>query len=238
MSKSAKVTLVVLVVLFLDQWLKFWVKLNFELGEEMPLFGDWGRLLFIENPGMAFGIELPGNLGKLLLSVFRIVAVGFLIYYIRLLMQQGAKLGLLLCFGLILAGALGNIIDSAFYGLIFSSSYHGGVAEFLPEGGGYAGLLYGNVVDMFYFPLFRGTFPDWLPGWGGDPFVFFRPVFNLADAAISVGVVLLLLFHRDFFVEKPADAPPAQLVTIDEQGVKTHLPKDTPPEGPSPISRS
>lgn len=206
MSKSAKVTLVVFVVLFLDQWLKFWIKLNFQIGESMELFGERGQLLFIENPGMAFGIELPGNLGKLLLSLFRIVAVGFLIYYIRLLARQGAKTGLLICFGLILAGALGNIIDSAFYGLIFSSSYHG-VAEFLPEGGGYAGFLYGNVVDMFYFPLFRGNFPDWFPVWGGDPFVFFRPVFNLADAAISVGVVLLLLFHRDFFVEKPVPAP-------------------------------
>ena len=221
MSKSLKVTLVVILVLLLDQWLKFYIKTNFELRESVHLIAgqDWAQLYFIENPGMAFGIELPGNWGKLLLSVFRIIAVGFLVYYIRLLIKGGARTGLLICFGLILAGAFGNIIDSAFYGMIFSESpYHGGVAEFMPADGGYAGFLYGRVVDMFYFPMFKGFFPEWMPFWGGEPFVFFRPVFNLADASISVGVIALLLFYRDFFIEKKpvATAPVAAESTTTE----------------------
>ena len=209
MSKSAKVALVVFVVLILDQWLKVWIKLNFGYGEEVQLLGlDWARLHFVENPGMAFGLKLPGNLGKLLLSTFRIVAVGFLIYYVRLLIKSGAKTGLLICFGLILAGAIGNIIDSAFYGLLFTNTpYHGGgVAEFDP-GNGYAGFLFGHVVDMLYFPMFRGTFPEWFPFWSGENFLFFRPVFNLADASITIGVIALILFYRDFFTEKPEPTP-------------------------------
>lgn len=159
----------------------------------------WARIHFIENPGMAFGIEIWGENGKLILSLFRIVAVGLLIYFIRTLLKSKASLGLLISFSLILAGAIGNILDSAFYGLIFSSSYHGSIAQFLPEGGGYAGFLHGKVVDMFYFPMYDGFFPDWMPFVGGKDFLFFRPIFNVADVAISVGVISILLFQRSFF---------------------------------------
>ena len=226
MKTSTKLTLIILAVLVADQWLKVWVKTNMVIGEEIPLFGDWGILHFIENPGMAFGWRFGGDWGKLALSLFRIVAVGALIYYLRVLIREGVKFGLLVCFALVLAGAIGNIIDSAFYGLLFGpSTIHGNVpAEFLPEGGGYAGFLFGRVVDMFYFPLFRGTFPDWLPLWGGEPFLFFRPVFNLADAAITVGIFSLLLFHRDFFTSPPDARKRPDAATTDAT-VTTELPQ-------------
>lgn len=177
-------------------------------GEEFSILGlDWARIHFVENEGMAFGLSLGGNYGKLLLSLFRIFAVGFLIYYIRMLLKAKVSFGLLVSFALILAGAIGNILDSAFYGLIFSESpYHGmKTAELFPEDGGYAGFLYGKVVDMFYFPMFRGNFPDWFPLWSGKPFLFFRPVFNLADSAITVGVASILLFQRRFFSSEYQD---------------------------------
>jgi signal peptidase II len=149
---------------------------------------------------MAFGITLGGKAGKLFLSLFRIGAVGFLIYYIRKLIDAGASMGVLTCFALILAGAIGNILDSAFYGVIFSeSSYHGGLAEIFPSEGGYASLLHGKVVDMLYFPMIDTYLPDWLPIWGGERFQFFKPVFNVADSSISVGIVSLLVFQRKFF---------------------------------------
>lgn len=201
MSKGLKVTLLVIFVLILDQASKIWVKTNMGYGEEIMLLGNWARLHFTENPGMAFGLELPEPFGKLILSLFRIVAVGGLIYYIRLLQKEGATFGLLCSFALILAGAIGNIIDSAIYGLIFSASgYHySGLATMFPEGGGYAGFLYGKVVDMLYFPMFSGHFPDWFPVWSGQPYLFFRPVFNIADVAITTGVLSIIVFHRSFF---------------------------------------
>ena len=201
---------------------------------------DWARIHFVENEGMAFGItfgdrclgissddggcrgiKLTASSGKLILSIFRIIMVGFLLYFIRELYKAKESMGLLVCLTLIMAGAIGNILDSAFYGLIFSSSnYHGGVAELFPEGGGYAPFLFGKVVDMFYFPIIDTHLPEWFPIWGGDRFEFFRPVFNIADASISIGVACILIFHRSFLkkqkeenVEKDQpvlknDAPP------------------------------
>ena len=203
--------LLILGVLIIDQAVKIWVKTHMAIGDEFPILGQsWAFIHFVENEGMAFGWEIPATYGKLILSLFRLAAIGFLIYLLRQLLLAGASLGLLICFGLIFAGALGNIIDSAFYGLIFSASpYHGGVAELFPAEGGYAGLLHGKVVDMFYFPMIDSQWPDWVPMMGGRPFLFFRPVFNVADASITVGVILLLLFYRRFFThdQMNKDAP-------------------------------
>ena len=207
MKRTHIIIAIVLVVLILDQALKIWVKTNMYIGEDSFLhWADWtirwGRLHFVENNGMAFGIELGNQYGKLILSLFRIVAVGFLIYFIRRLIEAKASMGLLISFALILAGAIGNILDSAFYGLMFSASeYHSrDVAEMFPEAGGYASFLHGKVVDMFYFPFIEnGRFPSWFPFWGGEPFEFFKPVFNIADVSISTGVISILLFQRSFF---------------------------------------
>lgn len=172
-----------------------------EIGEEFGIFGsEWARIHFIENPGMAFGISFGGEFGKLLLSLFRLIAIGFLLYLMEKLIKAGEPFGLLACLSLIIAGATGNIIDSAFYGLIFSySPMHGGVATLFPEGGGYASFLHGKVVDMLYFPLIDTSWPEWMPWLGGGRFQFFRPVFNIADASITVGVISILLFYRGFF---------------------------------------
>lgn len=189
-----------LIILFIDQASKIWIKTNMELGEEFSVFGDWFLIHFTENNGMAFGFEFAGEYGKLALSLFRIVAVSIIGFYLFKLPYKNASKGLLISGSLIFAGALGNIIDSAFYGIIFDHSYHQ-VASFMPEHGGYSGFLLGRVVDMLYFPLYEGYLPQWLPLWGGDYFIFFRPVFNIADSAISIGVVSILLFQRDFFKE-------------------------------------
>lgn len=177
--------------------------MNFPLGGGFKMLGmDWARIHFVENEGMAFGLSFGGEIGKYILSIFRIGMVGFLIYILRDILKQNGSKGLQFSFALIIAGAIGNILDSAFYGLIFSESnyHHHNIAELFPEAGGYAAFLQGRVVDMFYFPMIRAEYPDWLPIVGGDPFLFFRPVFNVADSAISIGVVLILLFHRSFFV--------------------------------------
>lgn len=193
-SKGWGAVFIITLLLLLDQALKIWIKTHLELHESIEIT-PWFYIYFTENAGMAFGIEV---IGKLFLSVFRIVAVGFIGYYLCKLVRKGYKFGFIACVSLILAGALGNIIDSIFYGVLFDHSY-GQVATFLPEGGGYATWLHGKVVDMFYFPLIETTLPDWLPIWGGQEFVFFRPIFNLADSSICVGVFLLLLFYRDTF---------------------------------------
>jgi len=202
-STKLKIILIITGVLVIDQVLKIYIKTHFHYGEDMSLFGaDWAYFNFIENNGMAFGLSLGGEYGKLLLSLFRIAAVILLWKYIIRLIDQKAHFGLLLSFALIFAGAVGNIIDSAFYGLIFSESkYHGEIATLFPPGGGYAGFLHGKVVDMFYFPIIDTYLPKWLPIWGGERFEFFRPVFNIADASISVGVGILLIFYKRFFKE-------------------------------------
>ena len=167
------------------------------LGQEFQIF-DWFIIHFTENNGMAFGIEFGGYTGKALLTLFRIIVVGFGIKYISDLDKTKLPNGGLIALGLIIGGALGNIIDSSFYGLIFDESYNN-IASFMPESGGYSSLLHGKVVDMFYFPLINSHFPDWLPILGGDHFIFFRPVFNIADAGISVGIFMILLFYRKEF---------------------------------------
>ncbi len=200
MKRHSFAILLIGLVLVLDQGLKFWIKTHMTYGEEFGILGlSWARIHFVENEGMAFGLSFGGAGGKLALSLFRIFAVVFLVYIMRTLVKAKESFGLLACFALITAGALGNIIDSAVYGLIFSeSSYHGGVAQLFPDGGGYAGMLYGRVVDMLYFPIIDTTIPHWVPLWGGERFQFFKPVFNIADASISTGVISLLVFHRGF----------------------------------------
>lgn len=186
-------------VLLADQITKILVKTSMTLGESIPVFGNWFIIHFTENYGMAFGMEFAGEYGKLFLSLFRIVAVVFIGWYLRRLVRQQAPASLLICVSLILGGALGNIIDSAFYGLLFSESQFNRVAVFLPESGGYAPFLHGKVVDMLYFPVLKGSIPEWFPLWGGNPFVFFRPVFNIADSAITIGVFVLIIFQKKFF---------------------------------------
>ena len=193
-SKGKGAECIVILLLLLDQILKIWIKTHLELHESIKIT-SWFYLYFTENPGMAFGIEV---IGKLFLSIFRIVAVGFIGYYLYSLVKKNYPFGFIACVSLILAGAFGNIIDSVFYGVIFDHSF-GQVATLFPEGSGYVGWLHGKVVDMFYFPLIETTWPDWLPIWGGQEFIFFRPIFNLADSAICVGVFLLLLFYRNTF---------------------------------------
>lgn len=190
--------LIVLVILIADQWSKFWIKTNMFLGEEFPVFGDWFIIHFTENNGMAFGIEFGFEYGKLFLTLFRIVVVAIIGFYLFRLPRKTTSRGLLITGALIFAGAIGNIIDSVFYGMFFDESYNQ-IASFLPAEGGYAPIFYGKVVDMLYFPLVDGFFPDWMPIWGGEHFQFFRPVFNIADSAISVGIASLLLFQRKFF---------------------------------------
>ena len=183
---------IVLAVLIIDQVIKIWVKTHMTLHEQIEIL-SWFKIVFIENNGMAYGMEIGS---KLVLSIFRVVAVGFLSYYIWQQTRRQARWGYIVCLSMVLAGAAGNIFDSMFYGLVFNSSSEYYVSYFVPFGTGYAPFLMGKVVDMFYFPLIVTTYPEWVPMVGGDPFVFFSPVFNFADSSISVGVVLLLLFYR------------------------------------------
>ena len=195
-----KVFLISFLVLAADQALKFWVKTHMYLGEKIPVT-SWFDLHFVETPGMAFGMEFGGEAGKLLLTLFRIVVSVLLLWLIRNLTRRHASATLVIPLTLIFAGAVGNIIDSMFYGLVFNDPAVG-VATFLPEGGGYAPLLHGKVVDMFYFHFWQGDLPQGVPFWGGEPFVDFPAGFNVADAAVSVGFVWLLLFQGKAFDRK------------------------------------
>ena len=190
-----KSLLLITFILILDQLLKVLIKTNMMIGQEIYFF-DWFIIHFTENKGMAFGFEFGGKLGKYLLSIFRILAIVVISIYWLKLINNHVKKGIIYSISLILAGAIGNMIDSAFYGMIFSESY-GQIATVFE--GGYSSFLQGKVVDMFYFPLINGHFPKWLPFVGGNHFIFFRPIFNIADAAISTGVINILIFHRSFF---------------------------------------
>lgn len=198
MKHRSAVILVVLIVT-LDQTVKFWVKTHMYIGQEYDIIGHWFRIQFIQNEGMAYGISFGAAAGKVFLTLLRLAAViiGFIILK-RLAIKRYPK-GLMICGALIIAGALGNLIDSMFYGLIFSASTTTQIAQFLPSGRGYAGFLHGKVVDMFYFPIYRGMLPDWIPFRGGEPFEFFQYVFNVSDASISVGVIAILIFQKRFF---------------------------------------
>lgn len=205
MKKKYWVFIVILLVLVIDQASKIYIKTNYGYGEGFNIFGlNWARIYFVENEGMAYGMKLGGDYGKLLLSVFRIIMVAVLFVLLAKLLKSNEKLSLLISFSLIIAGAIGNIIDSAFYGMIFSETpqFHGGIAEMFPEAGGYSSFLHGKVVDMLYFPMIDTHLPSWIPKWGGDRFIFFQPIFNIADSAITVGVTSLLLFNRSFFTSK------------------------------------
>jgi signal peptidase II len=185
-------TIIVAAILLIDQIIKIWVKTHMTLHEQIEIF-SWFKIVFIENNGMAYGMEIGS---KLVLSLFRVVAVSVLGYYIARQVKRQARYGYIVCLSLIMAGAAGNIFDSMFYGLIFNASSEFYTSYFVPFGTGYAPFLMGKVVDMFYFPLIVTTWPDWVPMFGGQPYVFFSPIFNFADAAISVSVVLVLLFYR------------------------------------------
>ncbi len=192
--------LIIFAVLFLDQIMKIWVKTHLTLGQEIPVLGNWFKLLFIENPGMAFGLMGGGGTVKTLLSIFRIVAVVVLLYFLFRLSKKGTRFGVLFGISLIIAGAMGNILDCLFYGQIFSESSYDTVATLFPDGGGYAGWLHGKVVDMLYFPIIdiarenNSWLPDFFFGQDG-PFIFFRPSFNIADSAITIGVIYTILFQ-------------------------------------------
>ncbi len=210
MSKFQKSIAIVIVILIIDQILKIWVKTHMFIGESSFYHWEFGikqaQFYFIENKGMAFGWVLPfmsAETGKVLLSLFRLVAIGFITWYIFKMSKNNAPFGYILSLAFILAGAAGNMIDSAFYGLIFSESGRTSVevAELFPSGGGYGKFLQGEVVDMLYFPMIEGHYPEWSPIKAGQQFIFFRPIFNIADSFVTVGVAIILIFGKRFFKE-------------------------------------
>lgn len=211
--KKIYIVSLIIAILLVDQLFKFYIKTNYYLGEEHNVLGSWFRLHFVENEGMAWGWKLgkSGSWGKMALTLFRLAAVFFGVYYIGKIIREKYHSGFIICVGLIFAGAVGNLIDSMFYGMIFEASdpYAHNIAGIFPEGGGYAAFLHGKVVDMLYFPIIRTDLPNWIPFWGGEPFEFFSPVFNIADSSISIGLIAILLFQNRFFPKKDVtDAVP------------------------------
>ncbi len=220
--------LTILTVLFIDQFIKIFIKLNYPLGE-VGRIGDWCVLHFTENPGMAWGLEFGGTFGKLSLSILRVLACFGGILYIRYMIKKGEHKGFIFCVSLILAGAMGNILDSIFYGLIFDKGtvFDPNIQDYMPYEGianftssGYTSTLHGCVDDMYYFPIIEGHFPKWLPIWGGEDFIFFRPIFNIADVSISLGVILIIIFQKKF-VSKNSST----LTDNDMQSISTEQPK-------------
>lgn len=204
MSLGKKAVFFIILILILDQILKIWIKTHMTIGQEIHLFGQYGMLHFIENNGMAFGMEMGGKPGKLILSLFRIIAIFGIGWYLSGLIRRNAHIGLVLAVSAIMAGAMGNIFDSAFYGMIFSESTYTTTAVLFPHGGGYSSFLHGKVVDMFYFPVINSHWPEWSPVRPGQSLVFFRPVFNLSDASITCGVFSILIFQKRMFRDDEA----------------------------------
>lgn len=203
--KKGTIVIIIAAIILLDQFLKFYVKLNFYAGEEHNVIGTWFKLHFVENEGMAWGWKFGGDVGKITLTVFRLVAVIWGTFLIRDFINKKFHKGFIVCAALIYAGALGNLLDSMFYGVFFDSTYNihnfqnAGVVAQCFTGKGYGFLMQGKVVDMLYFPLFQSQFPSWMPFWGGERFEFFSPVFNVADASISLGVIIIFIFQSRFF---------------------------------------
>lgn len=209
--KARHVTFIILLIIIADQALKFWIKTNFHLNESRSVIGSSFQLYFVENPGMAYGWKFGGDWGKMALTIFRMGAVVFGTWYLGKIIRQKQHKGFIFCASLVYAGALGNLIDSSIYGLIFDKgmTVDPAIKEYMGYNGlarlstkGYAGFLHGNVVDMLYFPVVKGHFPSWFPFWGGDDFEFFRPIFNIADASITTGVISILVFQKRFFKQQ------------------------------------
>ncbi len=195
--------LIIVLIIIADQALKVWIKTSFPFGHVKDVMGiEWFKLYFIENKGMAWGWEFGGEWGKMILTLFRLAAVIFGTWYLVKIVKQKYHTGFIFCASLIYAGALGNLIDSMFYGLIFEETTYSSVARMFPSQG-YAGFLHGRVVDMLYFPLIKTTYPNWFPFVGGEEFEFFSPIFNIADASISFGVITLFVFQKRFFKKHP-----------------------------------
>lgn len=225
--KIRSAILIIAIIIIIDQALKIWIKTSFPLGHVTDMLGfEWAQLYFIENKGMAWGWEWGGTWGKTLLTLFRLAAVIFGTWYIGKIIRQEYTRGFIICACLIYAGALGNLIDSMFYGVIFDKGMltdpvtnttinYAGIAHFTSSGG-YSNFLHGNVVDMLYFPMVNSTFPQWVPFVGGKDFEFFSPIFNIADASISIGVITLLLFQKRL-VHKKSDAINTQTVTTNTE---------------------
>jgi signal peptidase II len=209
--KARHVTFIILLIIIADQALKLWIKTNFHLNESRQMMGSGFQLYFVENPGMAYGWKFGGNWGKMALTIFRMGAVIFGTWYLSKIIREKQHKGFIFCASLVYAGALGNLIDSSIYGLIFDKGMivdpalkdyigYNGLAKFSSKG--YASLLHGNVVDMLYFPVIKGHYPAWVPVFGGDDFEFFRPIFNIADASITTGVLSILVFQKRFFKQQ------------------------------------
>lgn len=231
--KVRHVALIIAIIILIDQALKIWIKTSYPTGEVVRLFGmDWFRLHFIENPGMAWGWKFGNETGKMILTLFRLAAVIFGTWYIGKVIKQKYSRGFIVCAALIYAGALGNLIDSMFYGMIFDKGLHydaaindylsyPGIAEF--SSSGYSSFLHGSVVDMLYFPMFDGQFPKWMPFIGGQDFEFFSPIFNIADASISVGVITLLIFQNRFFKKNVSEENKTTVETGTQTSDSAHV---------------